>query len=164
MRHLESLGLFSELDRRSGQLYLFQKHFLIMHAVYAMQKVQPSAWEVSLTNIRYSPSAADHQSHCRELAAPSFASEYYLDRTHFESATEATVSKLLDEFWQGYQAWAMQDELFIPLGIEKTADWEIIVRAYRKQAQLHHPDRGGDATAFAKVQEAYQSLKTLYGP
>ena len=30
--------------------------------------------------------------------------------------------------------------------------------AYRKLAMIHHPDRGGEATAFIKIHEAYQRL------
>lgn len=34
----------------------------------------------------------------------------------------------------------------------------VIKSAYRQQAMKHHPDRGGDSTAFRKIHQAYQEL------
>jgi hypothetical protein len=34
----------------------------------------------------------------------------------------------------------------------------IIKSAYRRQAKTHHPDQGGDAAVFRRVQEAYEQL------
>jgi len=44
------------------------------------------------------------------------------------------------------------------LGISKNADKDQIKKAYRKMANKHHPDKGGDASQFQKVQEAYSVL------
>lgn len=44
------------------------------------------------------------------------------------------------------------------LNIPKNASAEDIKSAYKKQAMLYHPDRGGDANEFKKVNEAYQIL------
>ena len=44
------------------------------------------------------------------------------------------------------------------LGIESTATADQIKQAYRKLAMQHHPDRGGDAAAFQKIQQAYSVL------
>ena len=41
----------------------------------------------------------------------------------------------------------------IPSNLEKR-----IKQAYRRQAKKHHPDIGGNAQAFLKIQEAYESL------
>ena len=35
---------------------------------------------------------------------------------------------------------------------------QVIKSAYRQQAMKHHPDRGGDSTAFRKIHQAYQEL------
>ncbi len=35
---------------------------------------------------------------------------------------------------------------------------QIIKSAYRQQAKLHHPDQGGNATAFRRIQQAYEEL------
>lgn len=44
------------------------------------------------------------------------------------------------------------------LGLEKTASWEEIKKAYRKLAMQHHPDRGGDGEVFKEINEAYGVL------
>jgi DnaJ-class molecular chaperone len=44
------------------------------------------------------------------------------------------------------------------LGVAKDASPEEIKRAFRKKAHEHHPDKGGDAEIFKKVNEAYQTL------
>lgn len=44
------------------------------------------------------------------------------------------------------------------LGVSKTASADEIKKAFRKKAHEHHPDKGGDADHFKKVNEAYQVL------
>ena len=44
------------------------------------------------------------------------------------------------------------------LGVTKGATEEEIKRAFRKKAHELHPDKGGDAEKFKKVNEAYQVL------
>lgn len=44
------------------------------------------------------------------------------------------------------------------LGIEKKASKEDIKKAFRKLAQQHHPDKGGDEAKFKEITEAYSIL------
>jgi DnaJ-class molecular chaperone len=44
------------------------------------------------------------------------------------------------------------------LGVAKTASADEVKRAFRKKAHELHPDKGGDAEAFKKVNEAYQTI------
>jgi curved DNA-binding protein CbpA len=48
--------------------------------------------------------------------------------------------------------------LYDTLGVDKDASPDAIKRAYRKRAMKHHPDRGGDAATFARLQEAHDVL------
>lgn len=47
------------------------------------------------------------------------------------------------------------------LGVGRNADGPQIKKAYRKLAGKHHPDKGGDAEQFKKIQEAYDTLSDI---
>ena len=44
------------------------------------------------------------------------------------------------------------------LGVDKTASQDEIKKAFRKLSLKNHPDKGGDATKFKEINEAYQTL------
>ena len=48
---------------------------------------------------------------------------------------------------------------YVLLGIERDADERAIRTAYRRAVKTAHPDRGGDAEQFGKLQAAYDLLK-----
>lgn len=52
----------------------------------------------------------------------------------------------------------MSKDYYSILGLSKSASDDEIKRAYRKLAQQHHPDKGGDEARFKEVSEAYQVL------
>ena len=44
------------------------------------------------------------------------------------------------------------------LGVTRTASQDDIKKAFRKLAMTHHPDKGGNAVEFQKINEAYETL------
>lgn len=44
------------------------------------------------------------------------------------------------------------------LGVDRNASQEEIKKAYRKLAQKHHPDKGGDVEMFKKISASYDTL------
>lgn len=44
------------------------------------------------------------------------------------------------------------------LGVEKTATFDQIKKAYRKKALKEHPDKGGDPNKFKEITNAYEVL------
>jgi DnaJ-class molecular chaperone len=52
----------------------------------------------------------------------------------------------------------MGEDLYKTLGLERNASLADIKDAYKRAARQHHPDKGGDAETFKKVQRAYEVL------
>jgi curved DNA-binding protein len=50
------------------------------------------------------------------------------------------------------------EDYYSLLGVSKGASEDEIKRAFRKKAHEFHPDKGGDAEKFKKINEAYQVL------
>ena len=49
-------------------------------------------------------------------------------------------------------------DYYSTLGVSKSADANEIKRAYRRMANQHHPDKGGDTEKFKEIEEAYRTL------
>ncbi len=53
---------------------------------------------------------------------------------------------------------ASTPDYYKTLGVSRTASKSEIKKAFRKLAQTHHPDAGGDETKFKEINEAYEVL------
>lgn len=148
-------------------LSLFQAHFLVMNALYSIRnenreegrelQVDPLAIDWLLTECN--PSIKD-----RGLPAQTDPlAEYYLDWTHFRQASTESVDQLLDDFWSRYLSFDQADQALEVLGLSPPVDWSEIKSRYRQLVMETHPDRGGDADEFARVRDAYETLKRAMG-
>lgn len=146
-------------------LQLFRQHFLIMNALYQLQS---SLWQeenltlsisairihlLSATQISQSDSTTLSDSVEAKLAA------YYLDWSEYEKTDADEVSRLLNSFYKGISLEGNRDSALKTLHIQhpnpSKAD---IKQQYRKLAQQHHPDRGGDQNTFIGLRQAYELL------
>ena len=163
----EEGDFFLESDR-TDKLMLFQKHFLVMNALYQLQ-----TWllEEEGVYLFISPllikikSGADH----RDNTLPSDHSdtrirEYYLDWKKFEQTTCSDVKELLDGFWERYFANEKRAEALAILGLSEGVEWEVVQLTYRRLVAKHHPDKGGDQSLFVTIKEAHRILSDCYQP
>jgi len=49
------------------------------------------------------------------------------------------------------------------LGVSPSSPWDVVEKAYRQKAKLHHPDRGGDEDTMRALNEAYTQIKQERG-
>lgn len=66
----------------------------------------------------------------------------------------------VEQAFAGYQALPPAPDVeawWMVLGVERNAYVETIKAAYRAKAKATHPDTGGDADAFSRVQAAYEA-------
>lgn len=64
-----------------------------------------------------------------------------------------------DQFADGAADDRPRPEDYRVLDLEPGASGDAVKEAYREKARELHPDRGGDAEAFSRVNEAYERLK-----
>ncbi|WP_426415364.1 DNA-J related domain-containing protein [Aestuariirhabdus sp. LZHN29] len=159
-RDFEGL-LGPEMD---GNLQLFRKHFLLMNALYQLQQLllEESLWlRISVLAIVLEPcsQAGPSASDLPYLAAEQKVREYYLDWDNFEQADADSVARLLASFWQRYQGLDRRQDALKVLQLDASVTSAELIRAYRRLAARHHPDRGGDAGRFVEIREAYEVLR-----
>ncbi len=149
-----------------AQLALFQKHFMIMNALY---RLQDSLWHdeqiwLVISPLRIAIEAAAN-ANGRNIAghADDVLRTYYLDWQQFLATDSAAVAQLLADFWTRYTAHDQRSEALATLQLDSAADWETIKRQYRRLAAASHPDRGGNTAQFLAVRAAYEVLRQING-
>ena len=154
-------GHFSELAE-SQNLVLFQKHFLIMNALYQLQKqlLDENVYlHISPLAIYIQPAKVESVQSLPEINSDEHLRSYYTDWKNFQQASEYHVSKLLDQFWQLYSLQEKKTGAYQVLDLPVKAPWSEVQKSYRKLAAEHHPDRGGDVVRFVAIRQAYEKIK-----
>jgi len=159
MRRLDETGVFRALEAEAGSsLLLFQKHFILFHVLYAInrQRVADKRGALQISPLLIRP--LEYVEADTQMGEVDHLSEYYLDIENLVSATEESVNELLDVFWLKFSRQEKRADALGVLGLnDPVSDGEIIKR-YRKLASVHHPDRGGDKDKIQAINEAYALL------
>lgn len=148
-----------------AQLALFQKHFLVMNALYRLQEMlwrEEQLW-LSISPLRIALEMMDSAAAANNIAmhGEDALRKYYLDWQQFIATDSAAVTQLLASFWTRYAAHDRRAEALAILQLDGAADTAAIKRQYRRLAATTHPDRGGDAAHFLAVRAAYEILREL---
>jgi DnaJ-domain-containing protein 1 len=145
------------LAQRDG-LGLFQLHFLVFHALYALR----DRWrmdkerdlEISALSIRVLPWHPGKAG----LAQADPLADYYRDLTQLDAMNEEGLRALLDGFWKGMPLADKREQALETLGLNDPVDEPTIRQRYRQLAMKHHPDRGGNTERLQAVHHAMKQL------
>lgn len=151
---------FFNADALSDSLLLFRTHFLVMHCLYRLRNQwleSNTCWlEISPLSITKQPlvTGTDNQA----LAETDALAAYYLNLDELATSRDA-VDALLQDFWERLLLPRDRMEDLAVLGLDNNASADIVRLTYRRLANEHHPDKGGDAERFRQINAAYQRLK-----
>jgi hypothetical protein len=145
------------------QIVIFQKNFLVMNALYQIQRdVRTEGFLLSIFPLEIclipNPAGAKNALAKRDTDLAS----YYLDWSNLNDITVKDVELLFASFWQRYRAVDKIDAALTTLGLNKDAQWLEIRQAYQKKIVISHPDKGGCADDFIETREAYEILRLSY--
>ncbi|WP_018935080.1 DNA-J related domain-containing protein [Thioalkalivibrio sp. ALJ24] len=154
---------FAGADLREP-LGLFRTHFLLFHCLYRLRD-------------RLAGEGAWLRIHCLDIGLQARAPEdargaatsgtrraglvredplraYYLDLTTLDHMDAAAVQALLDGFWRRMDGGDRRAAALAVLELADPVDDAEIRSRYRRLAQRHHPDRGGDTAMLQRLNEA----------
>jgi hypothetical protein len=156
-------GIFRE-DVLSDSMTLFRANFIVMHALYRLRLRWLTAGrgylQISALDIGLVPLSSGGGT---ELPGQHDAlAEYYLNLNNLDT-DQASVDALLNDFWQRMVIPEHYDDDLAVLELTPPVDRSTLRQQYRRLANQHHPDKGGDAEAFRKVSSAYQRLRYRHG-
>lgn len=144
--------------RLQEPLSLFQTHFLLFHCLYRLRDhlLEQGEWVrihcldigIERASGGLGAGAAGLPAHRDPLRA------YYLDLTQLERMDTAAVEALLGEFWLRLGRDQRREQALAVLDLADPVDADTVQRQYRRMAQRHHPDRGGDTTTLQQINAA----------
>lgn len=145
----------------SEPLVLFRSHFLLRHALYRLRdhclEQASASVEMDALEIRLGP----YRKGGAGIAAHDPLRAYYDDLTHLDTTDRDAVETLLAQFWERLAANERRHSALAVLELQDPVDQSAVTRQYRRLAQRHHPDRGGDPLRFHSIRKAYETLSRL---
>ena len=148
-------------------LALFTTHFLIYNSLYYLQGQywQNNRYlEISALSIylHKEPLIGTDTTAISRYQDEQALRDYYNDKTHLEEATKASVNQLIKDFWGRYIATDESTEAFAVFSLDPDTSYQEVKQRYRTLAMEHHPDRGGDAADFQRINWAFGVLQRVY--
>ena len=178
LKKLTALGVFTQLDGDASSV-LFQKHFLLMNALYQLRDEciaqNLGVVYISVLSIQYVPrikqnltaGLLDNTVLLDDKGANEKLRTYYLNMNNLATSA-ANIHTMLTDFWRKFAKWQAQvpndvlNKSFQELGIDSSASFEHVQKTYRTLVAKHHPDRGGEAKKFIAIRHAYEVILATF--
>lgn len=148
---------------------LFSAHFLCMHALYHLKKQyqQEHTYQLIIQSVQVERVTLNGSQAINEMPASALATNdplesYYLNSQHYFDTQEDEINDLLKSFWQKYIAQDNKQAALAVLELPIDANAKMVKTQYLKLAQKHHPDKGGCAELFSKIQQAKSTLDKAF--
>lgn len=173
---------YTQFELGKDALSLFQAHFMLFHLLYRLQNQWLEAGLGTLyihtLEIRFEPfEKAENLS--KFPAQPSKTANldrfdplktYYLDFSAYYQTQSDEVRQLLKDFWltfaqqpfQRIQGNLSYQQALTLFDLEPSFSPQTLKQRYRQLRQQTHPDKGGNASDFQQVLEAYEILQATY--
>ena len=154
-------SIFQSLTEQSGEMVAFRKNFLVMNALYFLQRdLQGSGYGLSVLAMSIRLEPVVESSSLSELVdvTDNNLSAYYLDWNNYHDTGAAEVEQLLTSFWLTYGAMDKRQSALDLLGLSDSTSWDEVQQVYRRLISQCHPDKGGDQLRFIEIREAYEVL------
>lgn len=167
IKQLQQTGLLAEKEP-AGNLGLFQKHFLVMNALYQLRdrllQEEGVVLHIDPLSIRLTSCGEEDRGDSSTPSQDEPLRRYYLEWDNLARTSEADVAALLQGFWSRFHAFDQRAEALQQLGLalDEVPSWSTIQRNYRQLIAQHHPDKGGEPARFIRIREAYELLQRLY--
>lgn len=165
LKRIDAAGAGVDSAAADANLALFQKHFILMNALYRLQEslwADEQLWlHISPLRIVLEAPAEAAQARAVALDGERALRAYYLDWEQLSATDADAVADLLAGFWQRFHVLDGRAAALAALQLEADADWPSIRQQYRRLAAQTHPDRGGDSARFLVIREAYELLRPL---
>ena len=159
LRTLDEQGFFKTLDAAaSSTLLLFQKHFLLFHVLYSINQQRVADKRGGLQISPMLIKQLDYLEADTQMGEVDSLCDYYLELENMTSATGDEVDDLLNGFWVKYLRNDKRGAALKVLELNDPVTDAQIVQRYRKLANVHHPDKGGDKDKIQVINEAYVVL------
>lgn len=163
--HLQAQGLLHLCSHDNYWVALFRKHFLVRHCLYQLNErnlLGDTALSIGALTIEPAVRVGTTSLPSNDQSYYALAA-YYQDLNHWLNASEENCRSFIDDFWQRLATANNVNNNLLCLGLPATATWVEVQAHYRRLAQTHHPDKGGDSEVFLLIQQAYGELKRVWG-
>lgn len=141
-----------------------ESDFGILHHPYSKRFVSYISQGIKpLTRRKYDPETKKWSVHSTRLPQVVVAGQRYFEHVDYSSLPEQLQIKVV-QFVEQCKKEGPVEYIYLKrrphsiLHVTTDAPPEVIKAAYKALAALYHPDHGGDAEHFMRIQEAYEEL------